>query len=149
MKLALGCAFNLKEIFETFNNKRLSISSKHAGEINNGEQHKKKLAMKIFRDSVKLIFNDIIDNNVTFELPTRGRKSEVHMRKIDGEDFKKARQAGAFEDIDFLESNFSGYQLTLFLHNKNEGPDRIIPIHLSGELKQKVIDNTNKGMQYC
>jgi hypothetical protein len=44
-----------------------------------GDNHKDKLIYAIFRESMKVIFNDIIDNNVTFELPTGSRRSDIHM----------------------------------------------------------------------
>ena len=54
--------------------------------------------------------DDIIDNNVTFELPTgSARRTLLRMKKCEGEEFKKARQRGKFADVDFLSSNFSGY----------------------------------------
>jgi len=40
---------------------------------------------------MEIIFNDIIENNVTFELPTSSRKSDIHMLRVTGDDFAQAR----------------------------------------------------------
>lgn len=145
---SLGCAFNITELFENFNKKKLKMTSELCTKINN-DPHKDKLIYKIFRESVKLILNDIIDNNVTFELPTGARKSDIYMRRISDEDFGKARRNGKWQDVDFLESNFSGYELSLNMYNREGKPTRSKTIYVDKKLKQKITDNTNKGKQYC
>jgi len=56
------------------------------------------------------ILNDIIDNNVIFQLPVN-TEAYIEMTSITGDDFKKARQNGAFEDINLTTSHFTGNQL--------------------------------------
>ena len=67
MNFALGHAFNLKHLFENFDLKRLKISCKDCQDILGYTRHRDVLAAQIFKDSVKLVIKDIIDNNVTFE----------------------------------------------------------------------------------
>lgn len=47
------------------------------------------LVKKTFRECVKEVLNDIVDNNVTFVLPTQGRFAEMHVKRTYGEDFKR------------------------------------------------------------
>ena len=91
---------------------------------------------------------DIIDNNVTFQLPTGAVKSELHMRRITGEAFSKARRNGKFQEIDFLESFFTGHEIELNMFKKG-GLKRSKTVYVDPRLKQRIIDNTNKGKQYC
>lgn len=136
MNYATGCAFNQDEMFMNFDKQRLK-SVKDRG-----------LIRKIARDAIKLVLSDIIDNNVTFQLPTGSRKSDIHMSRVSGEDFTKARQNGKFQDVDFLTSNFSGYQLTLNMYDIEGKPTRSKPIYLNKEYKNKIINYTNQGKQY-
>ena len=52
-----------------------------------------------------------------------------------------------FRKIDIADSNFSCYQLSLVM--KTAKRLRVKPIHISGKLRQKLIDYTNQGKQYC
>ena len=85
-----------------------------------------------------------INNNINFELPTPS--GQLHLVPIQGEDFKKARQNGAFKDVDYLKSNFTGYEMKLDIKTKYP---RSIPVHLDSKLKNKIVEQTNKGIQYA
>ena len=90
---------------------------------------------------MKLIFKDIIDNNVTFLLPTT--RSTIHIHRVTGDDFVYGRQHGKWQDVDFLKSNFSGYQLMLDI-NKRNGVNPIEKrIYLNKEYKDQITKNTN------
>lgn len=147
MNYATGCAFNMDEMFMNFPYKKLKFNCKQAKEIN-GNIHRDKLVKKIFRTCLKRVLEDIIDNNVTFQLPTGAVKSELHMRRITGDKFSKARRNGKFQEIDFLESFFTGHEIELNMFKKG-GLKRSKTVYVDPRLKQKIIDNTNKGKQYC
>lgn len=147
MNYAVGHAFNTNDIFYKLDKKKLSsITSKLSQEIT-GDAHKDTLIGKIFKESIKVVLNDIIENNVTFQLPLG--KSDIHVLRVDGEDFKKARRKGKWKDVDFLASFFSGYQLVLNMYNKDGGVTRTKLIYVDKELKNKLTQNTNNGKQYC
>lgn len=136
MNYAVGCAFNQDEMMMNFKKQKLkSIKNKE-------------LIKKIARDSIKLVLNDIIDNNITFQLPTGSRKSDIHVRRISGKEFVRARQNGKFQDVDFLSSNFSGNQLVLNMYDREGKPTRIKPIYLNKEYKNRLTEYTNQGKQY-
>ena len=71
----------------------------------------------------------------------------LYMKRTEGKKFKKAFKNGKWNDVDFIMSNFSGYQLTLEMQSEKRLP-REKPIYLSGKDKQRIIDNTNMGKQY-
>lgn len=144
---ATGCAFSLKDLFTNFNTKRLKITCNECKKINHNE-HRDILAKQIFKESVKIILNDIIENNITFELPTKGRKCDIHMQRFDGEKFKHLRKTGKWRDVDFLKSYFTGYQLGLYMHSPIR-PDRVKNIYVCRELRDKITANTNLGKTYC
>ena len=99
MNNAVGCAFNQDEMFMNFKKQKLKTVKE------------KKLIKKIARDSIKLVLKDIIENNVTFQLPTGSRKSDIHLSRISGDDFTHARQMGKFQDVDFLSSKIGTFEL--------------------------------------
>ena len=106
MKYALGCAFDLHDMFMKFSLKKLKLTCSDCNYLI-GTYHRVELAIKIFKYSFKLILNDIIDNNITFILPTGAKESHICMQRFQGEKFKRGRRNGKWLDIDFLESNFS------------------------------------------
>lgn len=146
MNYATGCAFNLDEIMMNLNMSKLKFNGNDAIKIN-GEPHRKVVAKKVFKEALKIILNDIIDNNVTFELPTGGRPASIYIKRTQGDNFINARKNGKWRDVDFLQSNFSGNQMVFSMKTDNIIKEK--PIYLDSKLKNKITDNTNKGKQYC
>ena len=148
MNYATGCAFNLEELFENFDLSKLKMTCALCTRMNN-DPHRDTVVKKIFKESVNVILNDIIENNVTFELPTGGRKADIHITRYSDEDFAKARRNGKWKDVDFLKSYFTGYQMTFNMYDKDGGVTRTKPIYLDKEKRDKIIQYTNEGKQYC
>jgi hypothetical protein len=146
MNYAVGHSFNVDEMFMNFPYKKLKLTCEDCKRIN-GNKDRDALVKKIFRDSVKVILNDIIDNNVTFILPTNKGIADIHVRRTYGEDFKKARKRGKWKNVDFLSSNFSGNELVLSMKHNVFSKEKII--YVDKNLKSKITENTNNGMQYC
>lgn len=136
---ALGAAFNSHDIFKKFKNEKLKTKL-------NFQQHNI-LCTKVLRECLKLIFDDCIENNVTFEMPGLKERGRIHVHRYTGEEFKKARQRGKWKDIDITASNFSGYSLALVM--KTPKRERVKSIYVGEPFRQKLIDYTNKGKQYC
>lgn len=143
---AVGSGFGSKNLFENFKYDKVDFNYKDSLEIC-GSPYKETLPTRIFREGLKVILNDIIDNNVTFELPTEPRKSNIHIKRYSDEDFAKGRQCGKWQDVDFLESNFTGYQMVFSYQSGATFKEK--PIYLCSKLKNKITENTNKGKQYC
>ena len=101
----------------------------------------------VFMECFQMILLDIIENNATFVLPLFGNKEGCfYVKKIDGEEFKKVRQNGGFSEIDFLKTNFCGYQLR-FQYTTSRGIGER-QIHVSSPLKEMFINNINNGNKY-
>lgn len=145
-KYALGCAFNTEDLLSNFPYKKLHITCKECKNIT-GDNHRNLIVERIFKESIRLVILDIINNNITFWLPLTGnKKCNVHIRKVQGSEFKNLRRGGKWKDIDILSSNFSGYQLSLFMLG-NRTP-RIKSIYLNRELRDIISNNTNNGISY-
>ena len=148
MNYATGCAFNLDEMLINLDKSKLKMTCDLCERIN-GNKHKDILIKQICLEGTKLVLDDIIDNNVTFELPTgSARKTQIRMERFTGDDFAKARRNGKFTEVDFLTSNFSGYQLMLEMFYKDGSPRRKKSIYVDSTRKQRIIDHTNNGKQY-
>lgn len=144
MKYATGYAFSSKDIFNNFPTKKLVITRDKCKELFH-TFNRKIVAIRIFLYAVKVILLDIINNNVTFKLPTQ-RECYLYIKRTHGEDFKKARRNGKWQDVDYLASNFSGYQME-FMYIASER-DIHKPVYLSGWMRDMITENTNKGKQY-
>ena len=101
---ALGWAHNLNDIFVRFPYEKC----KELIDKYRTKQLRRRKIKQVFRDSVDVILNDIIENNAVFTLPTLGWfKGEIHYEPIKGEEFKQLRDKGKFAGIDFLETMFT------------------------------------------
>lgn len=143
---ATGAAFNMDEMFMNFPYDKLNITCKECQAIT-GDLHRDKLVKKVFRECVKMVLEDVIDNNVTFQLPTGKRRSDIHMKKVRGEAFKNLRRAGKWSDVGLTASNFTGYELGLYMYGQRD--PRIKTIYVNKRLKDKITKYTNEGKQYC
>ena len=141
-RFATGYAFSANDLFTRFKLHYIKKSTYEAFH----ENSKKVVAARVFIYLFYLIIKDVIDNNVTFKLPT-ACEAYIEMGVVDGDKFVKARQNGAFAEIDFLASNFKGHKLQ-YRQKKRNGAWYIKPIHVHKKLKNIIIDNTNKGKNY-
>lgn len=143
---SLGCAFNLNDIVYNFNYSRLKTTCKQCKQAIN-DNHRDLLVKRVFKECVKIIINDIIDNNITFHLPVQGAiKCDIHMRRYQDKIFKDLRRGGKWKGVDIFKSMFSGYEICMFLYGKRT--PRIKSIYLNKELREKITENTNNGFQY-
>lgn len=131
---SLGHSFNADHLFERFPIKKSKVD--------------RKKAKSIFISALEYIINDIIENNVEFKLPGIGSSyGTIFVNRTTGDSFKKAFKNGKWRDVDFITSNFSGYQLALKMCHERKLPKQK-PIYLSPRDKQKLTDKTNEGKQY-
>ncbi len=144
---AMGHAFSGKDLFMNFPVDKLKMSKEQCVEIYS-DGNKRDLAESIFIRSVEMVVDDIIDNNVHFKLPGLGRtQAYIYMKRTEGKKFKKAFKNGKWNDVDFITSNFSGYQLALEMQSEKRLP-RLKNIYLSAKDKQRIVEHTNNGKQY-
>ena len=99
---------------------------------------------RMFRYLLYLIITDIIENQIVFKLPPCGQRTWIQMDPVSGDDFVKARQNGAFDDIDYLASNFTGYQIYLTYKTRYGAWKK--RIHVNKKYKDRITELTNKGV---
>ena len=144
---ALGWACNLNNLFIRFPYEKYKSLIKNY----KTKREQKQKIKQVFIAGVSAVLNDIIDNNVTFQLPGLGYyKGEIHMEPIKDSEFRRLRAKGKFKDIDFLETLFTGYQMYLYLKGKRDilFARRKYPIYFGKDLREKLAKNTNLGKIY-
>ena len=146
-KFAMGHTFSSREIFHNFPIDKLKMDYDTVRAIYS-DGDKRALSASIFTKGMQLIVEDIIENNVHFLLPTLGNnESYLYMKKTSGQDFKNAVRKGKWRDVDFLTSNFTGYQLALSVKSKKR-PEKEKPIYLGYKHKDRITELTNEGKRY-
>lgn len=146
-KFAMGHTFSAQEIFHNFPIGKLKMDYNKVKEIYT-DGDKRSLSASIFTRGLQLIIEDIIENNVCFLLPNLGVKEMfLYMDKKQGDEFKQAVRRGKWKDVDFLTSNFTGYQLALVIKNKKK-PEKKKTIYLDYKHKDRITQLTNEGKRY-
>ena len=144
---AMGHCFTGKDIFNNFPVNKLKMSKEQCI-ATYPDGSKRDLAASIFTRSVQMVVDDIINNNVDFKFPTLGQtQAYLRMKRTTGQNFKKAFKNGKWNDVDFLTSNFSGYQIVLDMESKKR-TTRQKNIYLSPKDRDRITENTNLGKQY-
>lgn len=144
---AMGHTFSSQEIFYNFPIKTLKMDYDTVKKIYS-DGDKRSLSASIFNKGMQLIIEDIINNNVYFLLPILGTsESYLYMDKVTGESFKKAVRSGKWRDVDFLTSNFTGYQIALSIKSKKR-PEKKKFIYLGNKHKDMITKHTNEGKRY-
>lgn len=146
-KFAMGHTFSARDIFHNFPIDKLKIDYDVVRKIYS-DGDKRSLSASIFSKGMQLIIEDVIENNVHFLLPTLGtNEAYLYMKKTSGNDFKKAVKRGKWGDVDFLTSNFTGYQLALSVKSKKR-PEKEKPIYLGYKHRDRITELTNEGKRY-
>ena len=144
---AMGHTFSAQELFYNFPIKNLLIDYDTVKKIYS-DGDKRSLSASIFTKGMQLIIEDIIENNTHFLLPTLGTsEAYLYMKKTSGADFKNAVTRGKWRDVDFLTSNFTGYQLALSVKSKKR-PEKEKLIYLGYKHKDRITELTNEGKRY-
>lgn len=144
---AMGHTFNTKDLFHNFPIDKLKMDYNTVRSIYS-DGDKRSLSASIFAKGMQLIVEDIIENNVHFLLPTLGsNESYLYMKKTSGNDFKKAVRNGKWRDVDFLTSNFTGYQLSMSVKSTKR-PEKEKSIYLGYKHKDRITELTNEGKRY-
>ena len=141
MNYAIGYALNGNDLMTNFPIQKLKIKQKDL----DGKK-RRDLAAQVWRSCVDLAIQDVIDNSDTFELPTVRRDAEIYIKGTSGEDFIKGRQNGKWQDVDYLNTNFTGYQMMLKFQRAGYKIEK--PIYLDPIRKQQIADRANSGKSY-
>lgn len=142
MRLKTGHSFNANDIFKKFNNDYITTDYKTLKKYYKTFE-KRVVARSVFIYAYYLIILDIIENNSIFVLPST-KDARLQMKTFSDESFRTARKNGKFQDVDILKSNFMGHQLEFYF--KRKGYYEHKPIYVNTRLKNKITENTNKGI---
>lgn len=142
-RYARGYAFSLSDMFVSFRHKNIKLTCDECEEYFK-TRHKQNVGARVMRECVKLVMEDVLENNITFKFPYYN--AEIHMEKISGDEFKKACSHGAFQDIDFLKTNFTAYKPYLYMYGRRT---RKKPINMHNDYKKRLAKYTNEGRIYC
>lgn len=96
-----------------------------------------------------LVILDIIENNVTFELPLKGAaQGEFYVKAFTDEAFKNLYRAGKWEGIDFLNCEFTGYQI-FFRYKTKRSNWKEKPVYISHKgVRDLFYQKINEGKKY-
>lgn len=145
---AIGWACNLNDLFVRFPYEKCKTLVKKF----KTKQLQRQKVKQVFREGIQQILDDIIENNNTFKIQGVGYQGgEIHMEAITGSEFERVRKNGKFRDVDFLESLFTGYQMYLYIHGKQDNflHRKKYPIYVNKHLRDKITKYTNEGKVYC
>jgi hypothetical protein len=145
MQFATGYTINGSDIMKEFPIKKLKTTTSQCEEVVHN-RHKEKLAEEIWKANVAMVLDDVIENSDTFVLPTRSRSSEIYMKEVKDENFKKARRKRKWKDVDFLASNFTGAQM--MFRYQNAGVFKEKPIYVDTPRRKKIAARLNAGKSY-
>jgi len=98
-----------------------------------------------FKYAIGLILHYVLDNRTRFVIPCVS-ESYIDFEIVTGDMFEEQRQNGRFGEIDFIESDFTGYALRYYF--KTKAYQKAYPIYMGGELKQKFLTGINSGVKY-
>ena len=137
--------FTARELYETTNPSKWNVTDVLAQ--SNSIRDRFTLCGYVLVYLFYLIFLDIIKNNVTFEFPmTGGYGASIYVKCFQDEEFTTTYSSGKFSGIDFLASEFKGYQL--YYQWRCYKKIREKPIYISNNLKDWFYNKINNGKQY-
>lgn len=98
-----------------------------------------------FKYCFALILNRMLDEKVRFIIPSVS-EAYLDFEIVQGDKFEEHRGRGRFAEIDFIESDFTGYALRYYF--KAKAYQKSYPIYLGSDLKKKFLNNINSGIKY-
>lgn len=101
------------------------------------------LYAKIFKYFFYIVIVDIIENRAMLKFPP-GCSAWMEMAPVTGDDFVRARQNGAFQDVDFLASGFAAY--TINIRFQNRYGKWVKRLYVSAKYRDRIVELTNKGV---
>jgi hypothetical protein len=98
-----------------------------------------------FKYVLGLILRRVIEDRVRFIIPW-GPRAYIDFEAVTEEDFEIHRQGSGFQDIDFIESDFTGYKI--WYHYGAYKYDKKQRIYLGGDLKKTFTDKINSEVKF-
>lgn len=98
-----------------------------------------------FKYAIGLILYHVLEHKERFIIPCVS-ESYIDFEIVTGDMFEKQRQGGRFSEIDFIESDFTGYAIRYYF--KARAYQKAYPIYIGGSLKKKFLDGINSGQKF-
>lgn len=137
--------FTAKELYETTNPSKWNITDSFVQ--SHGHRDRYTFCGYVLVYFFYLVFLDIIKNNITFEFPmTGGYSASIYVKCFQDEDFRRLYSGGKFLGIDFIASEFKGYQMFYQWRCHNRIKEK--PIYINNKLKHWFYTQINNGKQY-
>lgn len=105
----------------------------------------KSTAVRLFRDAVKMMINDVINNSAQVEIPIQGSRAFVGIKTIDKDEFKERYANGEFKDIDYNMTDYKTYEIVL----REDGFADEYKIRLDKSTNKRFKRKINEGFPYC
>lgn len=147
MLVALGHALSCRDLARGFKKSKISITVE-ACKKRYKNKHKENYVEDMFVRCVRLVVDDIVDNNARFHLPLASPKKDatIGIDILQGKRLETLRKHKGMPGLDFLASDFKGYKL-VFKYPKL-GVTFRTPVHITGDQARRLLENTNNGKQY-
>lgn len=137
--------FTARELYETTNPSKWNITDTFVQA--HGHRDRYTFCGYVLVYFFYLVFLDIIKNNITFEFPmTGGYSASIYVKCFQDEDFRRLYAGGKFLGIDFIASEFKGYQMFYQWRCHNRIKEK--PIYINNKLKHWFYTQINNGKQY-
>lgn len=144
--IADGYCVTTSDLFFNFNHrKRLKSNSRTWIKYKIGGYYRE-VCSKVFIEFMKLVIDDIIDNNESVNLITKNKYTLcLQMEKLKDENFKWGRKKNRWKGLDLVASNFS--VCGIFLRLLGQG-NIAYEVRLDKKRENKIIENINSGKIY-
>lgn len=107
---------------------------------------KKALVSRIFLRYLHILFSDMVEGGKIFAFPSPMR-TKLQVARLKRQHFITARKRGAYTKVDVLASNFNCYELVMTYMSK--GNMITIPVKMSNNYKERMVEKMNEGYVYC
>jgi len=145
LKYRLYYCFTSNDLYETINPSKWNVTTATAEKSKYSTN--RQFCAAVLAYFFYLVFLDIIAHNVTFEFPlTGGHSANIYVKCFQDEEFYNLYAKGKFRGIDFLKSEFKGYQLYFQWRSYNKIREK--PIYLGYKLTKWFYSKINQGKQY-
>lgn len=94
----------------------------------------------------KLVIEDIIRTGCRFVFPSKRTKAYIEVDCVTGDTFIEQRKNGAFQEIDFWATDFTGYRIVYWYLGKSYTKKQVV--YIGGYLKRLFYDLINNGKKY-
>lgn len=137
--------FFARELYETTNPSKWNVTETIAQKYN--YESRWHLCGSVLVYFFYLVILDIIKNNITFEFPMTGNYSaSLYVKCFQDDEFKKLYSWGKFLGIDFIASEFKGYQI--FYQWRCYNKIREKPLYITHNIRNWFYSQINNGKQY-